>query len=122
VRGVARLAGVLAAGAALGAAAAPAGPPGIGRYAVQLCVATASARPSCGPAQADMNADGLLRVRVDDVVYNMQLRPRQVEIVVMHNVVEIDELITPYRWVGRTLTFNDDDRHSRYEVRFPAAH
>ena len=110
---------VLAAFATLGAAAVPSSPPPTGRYVVQMCVATSAAPPSCGPAQADLNVDGLLRVRVDDVVYNMQLRSRQIEIVVMHNVVQIDELIAPYRWVGGTLQFSDDERHSRYEIRFP---
>ena len=87
----------------------------------QLCVATSAAPPSCGPAQADLGANGSLRVRVDDVVYHLQLRSSQVEIVVMHNVVQIDEFVVPYEWVGHTLRFRDDERHSRYEIRFPEA-
>jgi hypothetical protein len=114
-----RLVGALACCAALGAAAAPSSLPATGRHTVQLCVATSAAPPSCGPAQADWRADGSLRLRVDDVVYNMRLRSSQVEIVVMHNVVQIDQLVVPYEWVGSTLQFSDDDRHSRYEIRFP---
>lgn len=116
---VARLVAALTVLASLGAAAVPAARPEFGRHTVQMCVATSAAPPSCGPAQADLRGDGSLRVRVDDVVYNMRLHSSQVEIVVMHNLVQIDELIVPYQWVGSTLQFNDDDRHSRYEVRFP---
>ncbi|HWH82928.1 MAG TPA: hypothetical protein VNU71_11915 [Burkholderiaceae bacterium] len=114
----ARLAGAMLAGAAFAAGAAPEPPPLPGRHTAQLCVATSAAPPSCGPAQADLRADGSLRVRVDDVVYNLQLRAKAVEIVVMHNVVQIDEFVVPYEWVGRTLRFQDDERHSRYEIRF----
>ncbi len=114
-----RLPGALAALAALGAVAAPSALPASGRHTVQMCVATSAAPPNCGPAQADWRADGSLRVRIDDLVYNLQLRSSQVEIVVMHNVVQIDALVVPYEWVGNTLQFSDDDRHSRYEIRFP---
>lgn len=115
----ARLVAALAVFASLGAAAVPAARPAFGRHVVQMCVATSALPPNCGPAQADLRGDGSLQVRVDDVVYNMRLHSSQVEIVVMHNLVQIDELIVPYQWVGSTLQFNDDDRHSRYEVRFP---
>jgi len=118
-RAARQLVGALACCAALAAAATPSSLPATGRHTVQLCVATSAAPPSCGPAQADWHADGSLRVRVDDVVYNMRLRSSQAEIVVMHNVVQIDELVVPYEWVGSTLQFSDDDRHSRYEIRFP---
>jgi hypothetical protein len=37
----------------------------------------------------------------------------------MHNIVQIDEFTVPYTWAGSTLQFDDDDRHSRYEIRFP---
>ncbi len=115
-----RRVGALAVCAALGTAvAAPSKPPATGRYTVQLCVATSARAPSCGPAQADWRPDGSLRLRVDDVVYNMQLGDNRVAIIVMHNVVQIDELVAPYAWVGSTLQFSDADRHSRYEVRFP---
>ena len=114
----ARSLGALAGCAALGAAAVAA-LPAPGRHAVQLCVATSAAPPSCGPAQADWGADGSLRVRVDDVVYDMLLRSGRVAIVVMHNRVQIDEMVAPCEWVGHTLQFSDEDRHSRYQVRFP---
>lgn len=92
--------------------------PAVGRQPAQLCVATSGDAPSCGPAQADWRSNGNASVRVDDVVYHLKLRSSQVEVVVMHNVVQIDEFIAPYRWVGSTLAFDDDERHTRYEIRF----
>lgn len=108
----------LLAGAALDVSAAPLAPPGIGRHTAQLCVATLPKPPSCGPAQVDVGANGTMRLRVDDIVYNLQLHSSQVDIVVMHNAVQIDEFTVPYEWVGSMLQFVDDDRNSRYEIRF----
>lgn len=98
--------------------AAPAQWPAAGRHVAELCVATLPKAPSCGPAQIDLRPDGTLRVRIDDIVYTLQLRSSQVDVVVMHNVVQIDEFSVPYEWVGDTLQFVDDDRNSRYELRF----
>ena len=99
--------------------AAPAAVPEAGRHTAQLCVATQAGKPpSCGPAQVDVRGDGTMRVRVDDVVYSLQLRSSQVDVVVMHNVVRIDEFTASYEWAGSALTFNDSERQSRYEVRF----
>lgn len=106
---------VLAAG---GAAAATASRPGAGRHDAQLCVATLPHPPSCGPVRAELRADGTLRLRIDDIRYDMKLHSSQVEVVVMHNVVQIDEFTAPYEWVGSTLQFTDDERKARYEVRF----
>ncbi len=101
-----------------GAATQPAPVPG--RHQAELCVATKPKPLVCGPTQADLRSDGQLRLRVDDIVYTLQLRSSQVEVVVMHNVVQIDEFTVPYQWVGNTLQFADDARNSQYEVRFPA--
>ena len=98
--------------------AAPLARPDVGRHAAELCVATLPKPPSCGPAQVDLRTDGTMRLRIDDIVYNMTLRSSQVEVIVMHNVVQIDEFTVPYEWVGNTLQFADDDRNSRYEIRF----
>jgi hypothetical protein len=98
--------------------AAPPTRPEAGRHAAELCVATLPKAPSCGPAQVDLRIDGTLRVRIDDIVYTLQLHSSQVDVVVMHNVVQIDEFTVPYEWVGNTLQFVDDDRNSRYELRF----
>jgi hypothetical protein len=106
----------LAAGGA--AAAVPQGRPAVGRHEAELCVATTEGAPSCGPAQVDLRRDGSARVRVDDIVYQLQLHSSQVEVVLMHGAMQIDEFTVPYEWVGRSLQFNDDERHVRYEVRF----
>jgi hypothetical protein len=101
----------------LAVAAAPARPE-VGRHAAELCVATLPKPPSCGPAQVDLRADGSLRMRVDDIVYNLKLHSSQVDVIVMHHVVQIDEFTAPYEWLGPTLQFVDNERRSRYEVRF----
>ena len=108
--------GVLAASCAL--AAAVEARPGLGRHAAELCVATAPAAASCGPAQVDLRRDGSMRVRVDDLVYRLQLHSSQVDVALVHGAVQIDEFTAPYEWIGHSLRFNDDERKVRYEVRF----
>jgi hypothetical protein len=103
------------------AVAAPPSRPDVGRPAAEHCVATMPMPPSCGPAQVDLRADGSLRMRVDDIVYNLKLHSSQVDVIVMHHVVQIDEFTAPYEWLGPTLQFVDNDRRSRYEVRFSSA-
>jgi hypothetical protein len=98
-------------------AAVSEGRPALGRHVAELCVATATAEPSCGPAQAELRRDGSARVRIDDLVYHLQLHSSQVEVVLMHGAVQVDEFTVPYEWVGRSLQFNDE-RKVRYEVRF----
>jgi hypothetical protein len=110
------LVGVLVAGGASAAAADRR--PGLGRHSAQLCVATAAAAPSCGPAQVDLRRDGSARVRIDDLVYRLRLSSSQVVVVLMHGFVQVDEFTVPYEWVGRSLQFNDDGRRVHYEVRF----
>jgi hypothetical protein len=117
---VLQVVGVALSVAALNVLAAPVARPAVGRHDAELCVATSTAAASCGPAQADLRSDGSLIVRVDDVVYHMELHSSQVQVVLMHNAVVIDEFTVPYEWIGSSLEFNDDDRNSRYEVRFPS--
>lgn len=107
--------------AALPLSAAPASRPGTGRHAADLCVQTSAAPRSCGPAQVDLKADGSARIRIDDIVYRLQLHSSQVDVVLMHGAVQIDEFSVPYEWVGRALRFNDPDRGVRYEVDFDAS-
>jgi hypothetical protein len=92
--------------------------PALGRHAAELCVTTGPAEPSCGPAQAELRRDGSARVRIDDLVYHLQLHSSQVEVVLMHGAVQVDEFTVPYAWIGHSLQFNDDERKVRYEVRF----
>ena len=114
---VALLAALLAS-AAGGLRAAPLARPEPGRHAAEFCVATLPKPASCGAVEAELRSDGSLRFRIDDVRYTLQLHSSQVEVVVMHNVVQIDGFIAVYEWVGHTLQFKDDDRNSRYEIRF----
>lgn len=93
--------------------------PAPGRYGAELCVTSApAAQAGCGPVQADVRGDGSVRLRIDDIVYRLQLHSSQVEVVLMHGAMQIDEFTVPYEWVGRTLQFSDEGR-ARYEVRFP---
>jgi uncharacterized protein YdeI (BOF family) len=107
-------------GAAFGAGSVPAASPApaVGRHDAEMCVATLPKAASCGPANVDVRTDGSIRVRIDDVVYSLRLHSSQVSVVVMHNVVQIDEFTAPYEWAGRSLTFADDERRARYELRF----
>lgn len=84
----------------------------------ELCVTISTAERSCGPAQVDLGNDGSARVRVDDFVYRLKLNSSQVEVVLMHGAMQIDEFTAPYDWVGRSLQFKDDVRHSHYVLRF----
>lgn len=108
----------LALGAGAAAAAVSEGRPTVGRHAGELCVANASTEPSCGPALVELRRDGSARVRINDLVYRLQLHSSQVDVVLMHGAVQIDEFTVPYAWVGRSLQFTDDERNVRYEVRF----
>jgi hypothetical protein len=92
-----------------------------GRYAAELCVTTAGSAPGCGPVQLELRRDGSARVRVDDLVYQLQLHSSQVDVVLMHGSVQVDDFTVPYQWVDRTLRFEDEDRHVRYEVRIASS-
>ena len=101
------------------AQAVPERRPAPGRHVGELCVTpAASAEPGCGPAQLDLRPRGRLSVRVDDLVYRLQLHSSQVGVVLMHGIVQVDEFTVPYEWSGDSLTFTDDQRQVRYEVRF----
>ena len=114
-----RLAGVAVVMVAAGGAAAQAvaAPPAAGRYVAQLCVATSSAEPSCGPADVELRANGEARVRIADIVYQLQLSSSRVEVVLMQGAMQLDEFVASYEWVGRSLQFIDSEKNARYEVR-----
>lgn len=116
LRAAAAVAMAMAAGTAV--AAVSGGRPTIGRHAGELCVTSAKAMANCGPAWVELRRDGSARVRVNDLVYRLQLHSSQVEVVLMHGAVQVDEFTVPYAWVGRSLQFTDDERQVRYEVRF----
>ena len=103
--------------AALAAPAAAAGP-APGRYQATLCVsASASAPPSCGPAELDVRSGSRAEVRVADVVYRLHLRPGQVDVATMQGRMQIDEFSAEYAWQDGALSFVDAAKQARYEVR-----
>ena len=113
VVGAIALASALASGGASAQAA-----PAPGRYGGELCVTTpASATPGCGPAEVELQAGGGARVRISDISYRLQLKSSQVEVVLMHGGMQIDEFVSPYEWIGRTLQFTDSGKSARYELR-----
>ena len=102
---------------ALGAVTAPAcAAPSAGIYDAQLCVATSAATPSCGPAQVELQGNGAARVRVSDLVYRLKLNSSQVEVVLTHGTMQIDEFVAVYEWSGPSLRFVDADKNARYEL------
>ncbi len=92
--------------------------PAPGRYGGELCVTTpASAAPGCGPAEVELQAGGGARVSISDISYRLQLKSSQVQVVLMHGGMQVDEFVSNYEWVGRTLQFTDADKRARYALR-----
>ena len=91
--------------------------PAAGRYHAELCVATSAAPPSCGPAETELQADGRMRVRLSDFEYRLQLNSSQVDVVLMHGTMQVDEFFGVWEWVGNSLKFADRDKNTRYELR-----
>ena len=114
---IAVLVGLVFLGAALSSARAA---PHAGSYDAELCVATSNAVRSCGPAEVELQASGAARVRVSDLVYRLRLNSSQVEVVLMHGAVQIDEFVGVYEWAGSSLQFTDADKNARYELRLAA--
>ena len=119
-RSTVALLATLLSSAAGGLLAASLARPEPGRHAAEFCVATLPKPASCGAVEAELRSDGSLRFRIDDIRYTLQLHSSQVDVIVMHNVVQIDGFTVPYEWAGSTLSFIDDSRNSRYEIRFSA--
>jgi hypothetical protein len=99
---------------ALGTSAAPPSP---GLHAAELCVSAVGAVPSCGAVQLDWRRDGRARLRVSDIVYTLQLKTSQVDVVLQHGTMQIDEFTAAYEWQGDILSFVDAAKNVRYEVR-----
>jgi hypothetical protein len=96
--------------------ASTAGAPPTGEYNARLCVSVAARPADCGPAQAQMLADGELRVRVDDIVYRLSFGESQLVGITLHGSVQVGEFASAYRWLGNLLQFSDAARGLRYEV------
>jgi len=102
---------------------AAAGPPQPGVRAAELCVGPVGAVPSCGAVQLEwrrIGQNGQVRLRVSDMIYTLQLKTSQVEVVLQHGAMQIDAFDAIYEWQGDTLSFVDAAKNVRYEVR-PAA-
>ena len=91
--------------------------PAAGRYDAELCVSTSAAPPSCGSAQIELHADGRMRVRLSDFEYRLQINSSQVDVVLMHGTMQVDEFFAAGEWAGTSLQFVDRHRNVRYEVR-----
>lgn len=118
---IAALAGLLLIGAAGPAAAQPAEP---GRYAARMCVAslTDEARaPDCGAVELWWQRGRRAQLRVSDISYRLQLHSSQVDVVLMHGAMQIDEFTGIYEWAGSTLRFIDRDKNLRYDLEVGAA-
>ena len=103
---------------ALVVSAAGANAPALGRYDGQFCVTVASdSAASCGPAEVDVLRGRELRVRISDIVYRLKLNSSQVEVVLMHGTMQIDEFVALYDWAGNALQFDDAEKRTRYELR-----
>ena len=103
--------------AAAAVAAAPAAPPTPGRYAAQLCVTLSSAAPNCGAAEVEWQRNGNARVQVSDIRYRLRLHSSQVDVVMTHGTMQIDEFTSTFEWVGSSLRFVDAARNAHYELR-----
>lgn len=117
---LALLLGPLAAGAATeGAAVARIGtpPPPAGLYDAQLCVAVAATPAQCGPVTAQIDETGQAEVRLDDIVYRLQVRGDQLGVALFHGTMQIDGFFARYQWAGTKLAFSDPEKGARYELK-----
>ncbi len=102
-------------------AAAGSAAPSPGRYEAVFCVTTsATAPPSCGAADFDLQPSRHAQVRIADIVYHLHLRPEQVDISTMQGKMQIDEFSAFYEWSGNVLRFRDPDKTVLYEVKVGA--
>lgn len=114
-------AGLAAASWAALAATSPAGPPPPGRYDGRLCVSPLQGEAAnCGPAELLVQSGNRAAVRISDIVYRLRLHSSQVDVVLMHGMMQIDGFTTFYDWAGSTLQFSDREKGLRYEVHFGA--
>ena len=93
------------------------GAPTDGHYDGELCVATNTNAPSCGPAEVSISS-GQARVQVSDIVYRLTLREGRLDMVLMHGTMQIDGFATTFTWEDRVLRFDDPDKPVKYRIRF----
>ena len=56
-------------------------------------------------------------MRVSDFEYRLQLNSSQVDVVLMHGTMQVDEFFAVGEWVGNSLKFADRYKNTRYELR-----
>lgn len=93
------------------------GAPTDGHYEGELCVATGSNPPSCGPADVKLSS-GFAQVQVSDIVYRLSMTAGRLDLVLMHGTMQIDGFSAPFTWDDRVLRFEDPDKPVRYRIRF----
>ena len=106
--------------------------PAPGRYAAQLCVsqpmaqataqtpAPAATPASCGAVVVAWQRGERVRVVLGDLRYQLELRHREVAVVVMHGAVQVDEFLASYAQTDAALGFIDNARATHYELRLGA--
>lgn len=92
------------------------GAPPAGLYDARLCVTVSTQAPNCGPAEARVDADGGLRVRIHDIAYHLSFEPGALLGITTHGNMQVAEFVSSYRWFGTTLMFGDGPRGLQYEV------
>ena len=56
-------------------------------------------------------------MRLSDFEYRLQLNSSQVDVVLMHGAMQVDEFFGVWEWAGNSLKFADRDKNTRYELR-----
>ena len=102
---------------ALAGCAIVAGAPTDGHYDGELCVATGTHPPSCGPADVKLSR-GFAQVQVSDIVYRLSMKGGRLDMVLMHGTMQIDGFRAPFTWEDRVLRFEDPDKPVFYRIRF----
>ncbi|MBC7992575.1 MAG: hypothetical protein H7Z15_04960 [Rhizobacter sp.] len=102
--------------AVAGVVSAPLGAPPAGPYDARLCVTVASQAPNCGPAQAQISADGGLRVRIHDIAYHLSFEQGALLGITTHGNMQVADFVSSYRWAGTTLMFGDGPRGLQFEL------
>ncbi len=88
-----------------------------GHYPAQMCAAVAAQAARCGPVQLHVQSAGQWALRVDDIVYRLQLRGPVLDAFVFHGTMQIDEFTATARFVGEALEFFDEGKNTRFTVR-----
>lgn len=91
-------------------------PPAPGRYDAVMCVAVGARAADCGAVDAEVLDGGTVDVRIADILYRLERWGEQLGITMMHGTMQVDGFFAPYRWRGRTLTFTDTEKSTRYEL------